>query len=735
MIIRFSKFISEDLLIENRIEFLKTQHSTLDTSHDTLAKYKDAGDIIDHFAKKADPTPTKAHTQWIVNQYKKKQIRQEDAPQIKSTLKDFADVKDRLEKKDLNQYGDIGELRDAVATQKSQAIKATKEKKATVARKSADLEKMYDSDGVEGYKIPNRESSIRNYGPAGEKASTHWCTAANSGQNMFNHYKGGKYTMHFPNGEVLQFHHQSNQIMDKYDRPVQESDPRFAPYEHHISKFLHQTKALEGKSEINRFAHHEPHEIQGAIDDYKKALSRGDNDPYRIYDNSDERLKNIVHHAKLSDSHFDQIQALPIGKDYANRPVGIPTELGHNKKLSHEQVGKLLNEPDDVIKGFHERALVENPAVRGDHIDRLMSSPRLRAEHVRELASNPNLQPHHVDKLMDDERTYEKLAANHNVTLSPEHQRKIIQTGKDPISFSQRRDLHPHTVDMMLADKNKTTHHTNLINNEHVNLSDDQLRTLSANSKVDSGVHSSIFDSPKTSPETREHVFNTHMDRVKNVRDSSPSLSSFVNSKYFTKDHLDRMLDAADKHDADPDKPAVRYQNPFRVAAASYLKASPAQIDRQVKGAKGNVSIISDLLDNKNLKPDHLKTMFNDVHKANTEYHKQKIMDHPSVNGDVLHHAFDNGSNWDRTMVLHHPKVQASHFQKAMDIGQSQHAAVSSSPSAPPSALNKLADSPLSFIRQNVANHKNTPRETLSKLADDSDETVADTAAKRLKAK
>jgi hypothetical protein len=732
MIIRFSQFINEDLLIENRIEFLKTQHPTLDTSHDTLAKYKDAGDIIDHFAKKADPTPTKAHTQWIVNQYKRKQIRQEDAPQIKSTLKDFADVKDRLEKKDLNQYGDVGELRDAVATQKSQAEKATRAKKTAVANKSTDLEKMYDSDGVEGYKIPNKESSIRNYGPGGQKTSTHWCTAANSGNNMFNHYKGGKYTMHFPNGEVLQFHHQSNQIMDKHDHPVQESDPRFQPYEHHISKFIHQTKALEGNSQINRFVHHEPHEIQGAIDDYKAELGRNNNNPNRIYHHSDSRLKDVTHHAKLSDSHFDQIHALPVGKDYADRPVGISLLLGHNKKLSHEQVGKLLNEPDDVIRGFHERALVDNPAVKGEHIDHLLRSPNLRKEHIRQLASNPNLQTHHIDALIDDPSTHKELGQNHGATLSFEHQRAIIDSDKAPYGFTQRKDLHPDTVERLLSDSRHPAHHSNLINNEHVPLSDDQLHRLHKNSSIDSGIAGRIFDSPKASSELKNRVFDDHVKQLEaGAGKATGSLSSFVNSKNFTKEHLDKLLDAGDRFKPE----GASSSNVFRRYAAEYKKASPAQLDRMVSSSSGDTSMVSNLLDNKNVKPDHLKTMFNTIHKNKVDYHKQKLMDHPSVNSDVLHHVFDNGSNWDRTRVLHHPKVQTSHFQKAMDIGESQHAAVSSSPSAPPSTLSKLADSPYGFIRQNVAGHKNTPSETLSKLANDSSEEVSSIAKKRLKLK
>ena len=111
------------------------------------------------------------------------------------------------------------------------------------------------------------------------------------------------------------------------------------------------------------------------------------------------------------------------------------------------------------------------------------------------------------------------------------------------------------------------------------------------------------------------------------------------------------------------------------------------------------------------------------------------MLEHPSANADILHSVFDSGHNLDKTAVLHHPAVQASHFQKAMDHGQVLHGAITSSPSAPPSVLGKLADSPFSFVRQNIASHKNADNDTLKKLANDSNEEIAATAKKRLKIK
>lgn len=723
--IKFRVFINEDFLLENRIEFLKTQNPTLDTSHDTLAKHTDAGGIIDHFAKNADPTTNKAHTQWIVNQYKKKSIRQEDAPQIKSTLKDFADVKDRLERKDLNQYKDLGDLRDAVATQKPQAKKAATEKKSAATRKSADLEKLYDSDGVVGFKIPNKESSIANYGPQGKLARTHWCTAANSSGNAFNNYKGGKYTMHFPNNEVLQFHHQSNQIMDKNDAQVSEGDSRFAPYEHHISKFIKQTRPHESESRITRFTQYEPHEVDNAINAYKQSLHSAENDAHFVPRSVKEHAIGVIKTSKLSDSQFDDVYNLPSAKLYGDW-TGIPHHLASNRNLSHKQVGKLIDHPNlDMAADMH-RGLAGNPAVKKEHITALLNSPHLHEAEVAKLASNPHLEPHHIDELMSMPDAHDGLSQNHHIKLSPEHQKTLVSEGGYDSGLAGRADLHSSTVDQLVNHGDNRTH-AKLLSNEHAHLDDHHIRNIYNMSKEHSDVAHALVESPKVSDDIKEHTINDSINALRSNARNHTALERISDTKYFNKSHIDKMLDAADDLDKTNPGQGVTLRN----IAAKSNKASASQIDRMVNSVDKNaVTLASRLIDNKNVKPAHLKKIFDHSSYDST---KEKILEHPSANHDVLHHVFDTGHNWDKTAVLHHPSVQTSHFHKAMDIGPVMHGAVSSSPSTPPSILDTLSHSPLSFVRQNVAAHKNTSPETISRLANDDDEEVASVAGKRSK--
>ena len=324
--------------------------------------------------------------------------------------------------------------------------------------------------------------------------------------------------------------------------------------------------------------------------------------------------------------------------------------------------------------------------------------------------------------------------------LSHEHQKAIASNGILGFDFAQRSDLHPDIVNHLVHNGNEGLHDA-LINNQHVNLSHEQLKSIYDSYQPKQG-HSStvmggtIFKSPKATPELREHIFNTELGHLSSAPSiNNPAMYHIVRSKPFTKEHLDRMLDVAEKVNV-----GLGVKTNYISSYASQApKMSSEQINRQIGNLKpGDTNVIGNLLEKKSLKPVHLSALHDfmaDPKNQVSSYYKNKLLEHPSVDSSVLHSVFDKGDNWDKTNVLHHDAVQASHFQKALDHGQGLHAAISSSPSAPPSALAKLADSPISFIRQNIASHKNTDQATLKKLADDSNEEIATTAKKRLKIK
>jgi len=213
----FKQFIIlEQELLENRIETLKTRvfKDGFDTSHDRLAQHKDTSDIVDHFANNADPTKKKIHTQWILNQYKKRNIRQEDHPRIKEALSNFETHKGKLEKKDINQYKSLSDVEAAVEPHLGTTATSKRQEKKTIKSEGADLVHNDEERGVTVHHIKTEQAAC-SYG-----AGTKWCTAGKK-DNMFNHYnEDGPMFVIQHGGRKYQFHNASAQFMDEKDNQV-----------------------------------------------------------------------------------------------------------------------------------------------------------------------------------------------------------------------------------------------------------------------------------------------------------------------------------------------------------------------------------------------------------------------------------------------------------------------------------------------------------------------------------
>lgn len=216
MSILYKSFLFECvyLLLENqkKIDFISAQNPHIDSTHDTLAQHRDSSAIVKHFADHADPTENKDYLHWIVNNYKKKNFRQEDHARIKSTLQNFHQYKNRLEKKDINGYKSLSEIQDAVEPYVGFAS-SNKESKSNKKVEGADL--LFSKNGVTVHHVKTKAAACR-YG-----SGTQWCTAADE-NNMFNDYNkdGPLYVVQTPDKRKYQFHFQSNQFMNENDEQI-----------------------------------------------------------------------------------------------------------------------------------------------------------------------------------------------------------------------------------------------------------------------------------------------------------------------------------------------------------------------------------------------------------------------------------------------------------------------------------------------------------------------------------
>ena len=113
--LRFKHF----LMIEAKIDDYKAQETNILTQHDPHGEHKDPASIIDHFHKHA-PGGNVQHTRWMVDRYKKGEMKQEDAPDLHDTLKHFEKYKSQLPKKRIDQYKSVSELKTAIHPHKEQ---------------------------------------------------------------------------------------------------------------------------------------------------------------------------------------------------------------------------------------------------------------------------------------------------------------------------------------------------------------------------------------------------------------------------------------------------------------------------------------------------------------------------------------------------------------------------------------------------------------------------------------
>ena len=475
--LRFKQFILEQIqLLEDRIDFLKQQFAgKLDASHDPYGVHKDHENIVDHFATNADPTKNKAHTQWILRQYQRGKIRQEDHPRIKETLSNFEKYKGKLENKDLNSYKSLSDVEDAVSPHIG-TVSSGKEERRQVKSEGADL--IHSENGFEVRHLKNKDAACE-YGKG-----TKWCTAATGGNNMFDNYNEDG-PLYFIKGrdnsgefKKYQYHPATNQFMDERDEPVTMSTfVERNPEMRNVKHFAGYDYSLPLKPEHKKELSDELHKL---IDD-KNMLS----------DVRDEKLSKAVKEAHtrgyLDDTHLDKLTSDPSLIDthhqlaydatynmgYLNpRHINNITKSSDSTK-AHSLLAGMYNKYGNVLGNDDINNIVNNPdsneahhrLLRGHFNNNLKLSP----EHLTTIANNPNstgahlamvtfglADKDHINSILDNKSSTEahrKLLDDHidpeeTQKLSDEHFTKLLQ------NFGQNQSLNRYDVDRLLKAHN-----------------------------------------------------------------------------------------------------------------------------------------------------------------------------------------------------------------------------------------------------------------------------------------
>ncbi len=428
----------ELFLIENRIEFLKKQHANgIDTSHDQHAFFQQAPKIIDHFATHADPTPNKQYTQWVVGQYKKKNIRQEDAHRINDTLTNFHTYKHKLLKKDINAYSTLSDVEQAV--QPHIGTPATKAEEA-----HSGLEVLHKDDKYQVNLLKTKEASIVVYGGGGhssKKLGTSWCTAADSNNNMFHNYSIPGETLHTIHVEddpksPYQFH-SLGQFMNRHDEEV---DPR---------EFIKTHKALQPHLEglnhifdvdgkfIDQGLDHSKSTVRAAvaanpaIKDYQ--LTRAlDDKHWKVRLSAMKNPNAKLYHVRLGlNDHDEDLRAAA-----AMHPSAGVAEINQAMDDAHWKVrSKALKNPNSLTRHVstgltdHDEdvraAAAEHPKISNDQLEQALRSEN---HHVRAAAyRNPNISHQQLMHAFDEDTGQLAYNALNHSVIGPEHLTKALE--------------------------------------------------------------------------------------------------------------------------------------------------------------------------------------------------------------------------------------------------------------------------------------------------------------------
>lgn len=457
--LKFSQFTT---ISEAKIDDYKASESSISTEHDPTALHKSSSDIIDHFHSH-NPTGDINHTKWVVNQYKKGFIKQEDAPAMGDLLKKFNQYKDQLPKKKIEQYKTHGDLNTALEKVKPSKKDIKSEREQNIIENGSTV--VHDSPNVTMYHVHNTEAS-RVLGKG-----LPWCTSRMDHQNMFNHYNamssGRFYIGHlhkesFPYRRLGigvgagEFQDENNdKITGDRLKELIERNPELRDIHHLQGANFHITKnpkdhlidLLENDTyELEKHMREHPeqyspehHELAQLHGFQHSAIEDGDVFGYDAFDTDEEKKykKNIIEGLKNSPflsvrkklasyTHFPSILA-----DLSNdEHPSVRSEVAKNSMTNDEDKIKLLKDKVPFVRGSVRIHYIQDHDNEINEILRTEENPDVLHVHARNLDNKPEYAEHIFSNPNATDKTLGYIGHN----ISPEKLLTHKNVGKYTIS-------------------------------------------------------------------------------------------------------------------------------------------------------------------------------------------------------------------------------------------------------------------------------------------------------------
>ena len=727
------------LLVENRIDFIKNSvKDKIQTEHDPESSNLSSDKIVDKIAKSIDPTTRKSHTQWLVNRYKAGDFKLSDAKHVKKTMSSYEEASPYLENKDLNSYKSLTELKNHIApTTKKRQLAQSK----SPANKEEGEDTIYENNGITGHKLLDKETSIKNYGPNGKIANCTWCTASNGNENMFDSYKGGMYPMRFPNGRVLQIHHQSSQIKNEKNQQADLNDPGYKPYKEQIYHFIKQTADLENLGENSELVkHHVPRpteKLDAAFEkhenNYQEHLKEPNNySRIRNMSDSADNIADLAKNTKLTDEQIEKLKSVKTPDRWRDniKNVDYSEKTSENKHLEPHQITNLMDHATNAAdKSVHSNDivgnLVKNENISDEDLHKAVGhalNPNNYTEGLVNVVkqhimfNSPNAKAEHFDRFNPNEVTKEMIVeSSHSKHIPEQYFHDVKHLGNKLANNSKT----PESILREYAQNDEN--HEKLL--EHPHLPKDILLGITSKKRdtplknVD--IHK-IVSREDLEPSERSSVIHSWLNNNIKADTSYP----FAASNRLSREDLNSIINS---------NKLSEVLGSHRTSILSNPKLRHKEIENIIDKPEFSSQYAARVMSNPTIRP-------STVDKLQEKFPNDSIVNEQVIKGEssaieprhVTNVLKSNASRLDKMKALQHQANSYEHFSM-FENDPRFHAAISSSVNAPASILHKLSSSPFKHVRQNVAENKNTEDKTLNILKTDADKDIASIAAKRVK--
>lgn len=260
----FSEYLSEEFLVENRIDFLlkkydmkikqKLQHHLIDNGNWMTTPGADKSlEIINGLARDADPTPNKMYIEWLIIQWLTQPRVEEDLARIRTDLALYTRVKQRLpgEYRDIFKFKDYHHLSNIlVPYEETKSQGDVKREEYDQMMKETTL---FHRSSAGMILVPLTQKSAMFWG-----RGTKWCTAADF-NNMFAHYnkRGPLYIFITHDGRKYQYQVETNQFMDDRDQEAFVSFVEKYPklFKIFLDLYPKKKEIINSKTELNKIKH------------------------------------------------------------------------------------------------------------------------------------------------------------------------------------------------------------------------------------------------------------------------------------------------------------------------------------------------------------------------------------------------------------------------------------------------------------------------------------------------